>query len=142
VEGNLAEVNPRTPPLGISSSDTSLQGANTSSISTAGECLGHLLSGVGGIRLAKKALSGCARRKLKKYDCPFNGWSCYSVLSCEPPYSRTMGPHFITILFLPTAVATLRTSFLYDAWANWGHDEGRSMRFPSGHNGLCSDESV
>jgi hypothetical protein len=55
---NLPEVNPWTPIL--------LQGASSSSIPTEGEGLEHLASGVGGSRLAKKTLSGCARRKLKK----------------------------------------------------------------------------
>jgi hypothetical protein len=63
---NLPEVKPGTLPLGVSSTDTPLQGTSTSSIPTAGEGLGHLVSGVGGLRLAKNALSGCARRKLKK----------------------------------------------------------------------------
>jgi hypothetical protein len=27
-----------------------------------------------------------------------------------------------------------------NAWGNWVHDKGRSMRFPSGLNGPCSDE--
>jgi hypothetical protein len=31
---------------------------------------------------------------------------------------------------------------LTDAWDNWGYDEGRSMRFPSGLNEPCSDERV
>jgi hypothetical protein len=52
--------------LGVSSTDIPLQGASTSSTPTAGEAVGHIVSGVGGLRLAKKALSGCARRKLKK----------------------------------------------------------------------------
>jgi hypothetical protein len=63
---NLPEDKPRTPLLGVSSSDIPLQGASTSSIPTAREDLGHLVSGVGGLRLAKKALSASARRKLKK----------------------------------------------------------------------------
>jgi hypothetical protein len=63
---NLPEVKPRTPLLGVSSTYTPLQGTSISSIPTAGEGLGHLLFGVGGLRLVKKAWSGCARRKLKK----------------------------------------------------------------------------
>jgi hypothetical protein len=49
--------------LGVRSTDIPLQGASTPSIPTA-EGPGHPASG-GGLRLAK-ALSGCARRKLKK----------------------------------------------------------------------------
>lgn len=63
---NLPEVKPSTPLLGVSSTDTPLQGASSSSTPTEGEGLEHLASGAGGLRLAKKALSGCARRKLKK----------------------------------------------------------------------------
>jgi hypothetical protein len=63
---HLPEVKPRSPLLRVSSTDTSLQGASTPSIPTAREGLGHPVSGVGGLRLAKKALSGCARWKLKK----------------------------------------------------------------------------
>jgi hypothetical protein len=50
---NLPEVKPRTP---LSSIDTPLQGASTSNIPTEGEGLGHLVSGVGGLRLAKMRL--------------------------------------------------------------------------------------
>jgi hypothetical protein len=63
---NLPEVKLRTPLLGISSTATPLQGASSSSIPTAGEGPGHLVPRVGGLCLAKKALSGCARHKLKK----------------------------------------------------------------------------
>jgi hypothetical protein len=63
---NLSEGKTKTTVLGDSSIDIPLQGASTSSTPTAGEVLGHTVSGVGGLRLAKKALSGCARRKLKK----------------------------------------------------------------------------
>jgi hypothetical protein len=63
---NLPEVKPKTPLLGVSTTDIPLHGASTSSKPTVGEGLGHLVSRVGGLRLAKKALSGCARRKLKK----------------------------------------------------------------------------
>jgi hypothetical protein len=52
--------------LGASSTDILLKGASTSSIPTVGEGLVHLVSGVSGFRLAKKALSGCTKRKLKK----------------------------------------------------------------------------
>jgi hypothetical protein len=50
--------------LGVSCTDIPLQGASTSSKPTAGG-QGHLASQAGGPCLAKKALSGCARRKLK-----------------------------------------------------------------------------
>jgi hypothetical protein len=63
---NLSEVKAETTLLGVSSTDIPLQGASTSSTPTAGEALGHLVSGVGRLRLAKKALSACTRRKLKK----------------------------------------------------------------------------
>jgi hypothetical protein len=63
---HLPEVKPKTPLFGVSSTDIPLQGASTSSKPTVGEGLGHLVSRVGGLRLAKKALSRCARRKLKK----------------------------------------------------------------------------
>jgi hypothetical protein len=58
---NLPEVKPGIPLLGINGTDTPLQG-----IPTVGERLGHLVSGAGGLLLAKKALSTCTRRKLKK----------------------------------------------------------------------------
>jgi hypothetical protein len=57
----LPEVKP-----GICGTDTPLQGASVSGLPAGGEELGHLVSGVDGICLAKKALSGCARQKLKK----------------------------------------------------------------------------
>jgi hypothetical protein len=60
----LPELKPSNPLLGISSNDTPLQGASTSNVSTAGD-LGHLVSGVVGLRLAKKALSGCAKKPKK-----------------------------------------------------------------------------
>jgi hypothetical protein len=63
---NLPEEKPGTPLLGVSGTDTPLQGVSTFGIPTAGEGLEHLVSGVGGLHLAKKALSGCARQKLKK----------------------------------------------------------------------------
>jgi hypothetical protein len=62
---NLPEVKPRTLLLGVSSTDIPLQGASSSSIPTV-RGLGHLVSGVGELRLTKKALSGCARQRLKK----------------------------------------------------------------------------
>jgi hypothetical protein len=52
--------------LGVSSTDIPLHGASTSSTPTAGEALGHIVSGVGGFHLAKKALSGSAKQKQKK----------------------------------------------------------------------------
>jgi hypothetical protein len=83
---------------------------------------------------------------------------------CEPPYSLTMGRHFITVLVVPRsccsfrkprvgshfitdlfthgAVATRRASLLTDSWDNRSYDEGRSMRFPSELNRPCSDERV
>jgi hypothetical protein len=60
---NLLDAKPRTPLLGVSSTDIPLQRASTSSIPTAREGLGHIVSGVGELRLAKKALFGCARQK-------------------------------------------------------------------------------
>jgi hypothetical protein len=45
-----------------------MQGASTSSIPTAGEGLGHLVSEVGELCLAKKALFCCSRRRLKIED--------------------------------------------------------------------------
>jgi hypothetical protein len=62
---NLPKVKPRTPLLGVNSTDTPLQGASSSSIPTEGEGLGQLTSGIGEICLAKKALSGCTRWRLK-----------------------------------------------------------------------------
>jgi hypothetical protein len=57
---NLIKAQLKPPLLGVSSTDTLLQGAGSSSKPAAGEGLRHLLSGIGGPRLAKKALSGCA----------------------------------------------------------------------------------
>jgi hypothetical protein len=62
---NLSEVKTKTTLLEVSGTDIPLQGASTSRTPTAGG-LGHIVSGLGGHRLAKKALSGCARRKLKE----------------------------------------------------------------------------
>jgi hypothetical protein len=63
---NLSEIKSETILLGVSSTDILLQGTSTSIIPTAGEGLGHIVSGVGELRLTKKALSGCVRQKLKK----------------------------------------------------------------------------
>jgi hypothetical protein len=63
---NLPEVNPGASLLGFSGTDTSLQVASISGLPGVGGELGHLISGVGGIRQSKKAFSGCAKRKLKK----------------------------------------------------------------------------
>jgi hypothetical protein len=52
--------------LGASGTDILLKGASTSSIYIVGEGLVHLVSGVSGFRLAKKDLSGCTKRILKK----------------------------------------------------------------------------
>jgi hypothetical protein len=60
---NLPEVKPRTLLLEVSSTDNQLQGASTSSIPTAEEVLEHLVSGAGGLHLAKKT---CFRQKMKK----------------------------------------------------------------------------
>jgi hypothetical protein len=61
---NLFEVKSETILLRVNSTDIPLQGTSTSSIPTAGEGLGHIVSGVGELHLAKKALSGCPRRKI------------------------------------------------------------------------------
>jgi hypothetical protein len=63
---NLPEVKPKIPFLGVCSTEIPLQGASTSSKPTVGEGLAYLISKVDGLRLGKKALSGCTRRKLKK----------------------------------------------------------------------------
>jgi hypothetical protein len=63
---NLPKVKPKIPLLGVSRTDIPLQGSSTSSKPAVGEGLGHLVSRVGGLRLAKKALSGCTRWKLRK----------------------------------------------------------------------------
>jgi hypothetical protein len=63
---NLPEVKPGTSLLGVSGTDIPVQRASISGLPAAGGEPGHLVSGVGGLRLAKKALSGYARRKLKK----------------------------------------------------------------------------
>jgi hypothetical protein len=65
---NLPQAKTKTTLLGVSNTETPLQGASTSSTPTAGEALGHTVSGVGGFRLAKKALSGCAKRKQKRKE--------------------------------------------------------------------------
>jgi hypothetical protein len=59
---NLPDVKPRTPLLGVSSSDIPLQGASSFCTPTAREDLGHLVSGVGGLRL-EEALSGNWKRQ-------------------------------------------------------------------------------
>jgi hypothetical protein len=61
-----SEVKSETILLGIISTDIPLQGTSTSSIPTGGEGLGYIVSGVGELRLKKKALSGWTRQKLKK----------------------------------------------------------------------------
>jgi hypothetical protein len=66
-----------------------------------------------------------------RYNSPFVGCCCYSV--------HALGSHFITVLFNHGAVSTFRMPLLTDACDNWGYDEGRSMRFPSGLNGPCSN---
>jgi hypothetical protein len=62
---NLPEVKPGTSLLGASDTGTPLQGASISGLPAAGE-LGYLVSRIGGIHLAKRALSGCTRWKLIK----------------------------------------------------------------------------
>jgi hypothetical protein len=63
---NMPKVKPGTSLLGVSGTDTPQQGTSIAGLPAVGGELGHLVSGIGGIRLAKKALSGCARRKVKK----------------------------------------------------------------------------
>jgi hypothetical protein len=63
---NLPEVLSRTPVPRVSSSDTPLWGASSSSTPAEREGLRHLASGVSRLHLAKTKLSGCARWKLKK----------------------------------------------------------------------------
>jgi hypothetical protein len=62
---NLPELKPKIRLLGVNSTDIPLHGVSTSSKPTVGG-QGHLVSRAGGHCLAKKSLSGCARRKLKK----------------------------------------------------------------------------
>jgi hypothetical protein len=62
---NLPEVEPGTSLLGASGIDTPIQGAG-SGIPAVGRDQGSLVPSIGRFRLAKKALSGCARQKLKK----------------------------------------------------------------------------
>jgi hypothetical protein len=52
--------------LGTSGIDTTIQGAGGTGIPAVGEDQICLVPSIGGFRLAKKALSGCARRKLEK----------------------------------------------------------------------------
>jgi hypothetical protein len=63
---NLPEVKPGTSLLGASGINTPLHGAGSSGIPAAGGDQECLVPGIGERRLAKKALSGCARRKLEK----------------------------------------------------------------------------
>jgi hypothetical protein len=99
--------------------------------------------------------------ELRRCKRPFNGWSCYLVHALRttlqphdgaPLYDSSfalrsccsfrkphVGSHFITVLFIHGAVPTRWTSLLTDAWDNWGYDDGRSMRFPLGLSGPCSD---
>jgi hypothetical protein len=63
---HLYEVKPKIPLLGVSRTDIPLQGTSTSSKPAAEEGQGHLVSQTGEPRLAKKAKSGSAKRKLKK----------------------------------------------------------------------------
>jgi hypothetical protein len=62
---NLPEVKPGTSLMGASVADVPLQGAGTANLPAIGRELEHLVTGVGPC-LAKKALCGCARRKLKQ----------------------------------------------------------------------------
>jgi hypothetical protein len=62
---NPSETQLTTNTVGSSDTDVPLQGASTSSIPAEGWS-GQGVSGVGGLRLARKTLSGAARRKLKK----------------------------------------------------------------------------
>jgi hypothetical protein len=63
---NLPEVEQGTSLSGASIINTPLQGAGRTGIPAAGRDQGSLVPRIGELRLAKKALSGCARRKLKK----------------------------------------------------------------------------
>jgi hypothetical protein len=63
---NLPEVEPGNSLSRASSINTSLQGAGSTGIPAAGGDQGSLVPRRGEIRLAKKALSRCERRKLKK----------------------------------------------------------------------------
>jgi hypothetical protein len=63
---NLPEVEPGTSLLGALGIDTTIQGAGSTGIPEVGGDQGSLVPSIGGFRLAKKELSGCARRKLKK----------------------------------------------------------------------------
>jgi hypothetical protein len=60
---HLPEVKPKIPLFGVSLTDIPLQGASKR---TVGDGQGHLVSQEGEPCLAQKALSGCARQKLKK----------------------------------------------------------------------------
>jgi hypothetical protein len=63
---NRPEVEPGTSLLGASGIDTTIQGADSTGIPAVGGDQKSLVPSIGGFHLAKKALSGCARRKLKK----------------------------------------------------------------------------
>jgi hypothetical protein len=63
---NLPEVKPGNSLLGASGIVTRIQGAGSTGIPAVGDDQGSLVPRIGGFRLAKKALSGCARQKLKK----------------------------------------------------------------------------
>jgi hypothetical protein len=62
----LPEVKPKIPLMGVSHTDIPPHRDSTSSKPAAGEGQGHSVPQTGGPRLAKKASSGCARRKIKK----------------------------------------------------------------------------
>jgi hypothetical protein len=62
----LPGVKRKIPLMGVGHTDIPPQGASTSSKPAVGEGQGHSVSQRGGPRLAKKAVSGCAIRKLKK----------------------------------------------------------------------------
>jgi hypothetical protein len=63
---HLSEIKTRIPLMGVSPTDTPLQGASTSSKPVVEEGQGHLVPQTGELRPAKKALSGSARWKLRK----------------------------------------------------------------------------
>jgi hypothetical protein len=63
---NLHEVELGTSFSGTSGINTPLQGAGSAGIPVAGGEQGSLVPRIGELRLAKKALSGCSTRKLKK----------------------------------------------------------------------------
>jgi hypothetical protein len=61
---HLPEVKTKIPLMGVSLTDTPLQGASTSSKPAVGQ--GRLVPQTGEVHTAKKALSGSARQKLRK----------------------------------------------------------------------------